>query len=80
MKRSTFFKSLLGIAIAPIAAHKIWQGHDEMLKEYEKPKTIKAANKRIWSQIPGTCACISSAWEPDPAEPFNYRPIKPFQS
>ena len=65
MKRSSFFKSLLGLAVAPIVAREVWQGRDEMLKEYERPKKpIQEANKKIWAQIPATY-CISTAWEPE---------------
>jgi|GEM_PF-6574007 len=38
MKRSDFFKSLLGLAIAPAAAK--WIGRDEMLKQYEAAPSL----------------------------------------
>ncbi len=68
MKRSEFFKSLLGIAAGAVIAPKVgeeWMGRDEFEQQYDKPEMIrKKAPKYPGKPAPTACSySISTVWD-----------------
>ncbi len=63
MKRSTFFKSLLGIAIAPAAAK--WVGRAEMQKEFDDKRIEedRIRNTKAHIQSVQGKGVIQSVWD-----------------